>query len=142
VRRKLDKRRVLGEKTGTYIFQEPNPPDNEREIDMAFTITEQGNNRVLVTLEGRFVAATGSTIREDIISKITEGTHVVFDLTKVGHIDSSGIGVFVQVLQKAKAHAGRVTLAGLQPGPRLVFEITKIDRVFEIVPTLADVKYD
>ena len=109
---------------------------------MAYAITEEGNNRVLVTLEGRFVAATGSSVREDIISKIAEGTHVVFDLTKLGHIDSSGIGVLVQVLQKAKAHGGRVTLAGLQEGPRLVFEITKISRVFEIVPTLADVKYD
>ena len=49
--------------------------------------------------------------------------------------------MLVQVLQKAKAGGGKVVLAALQPGPKIVFDITKVSRVFEIVPTVADAKF-
>lgn len=104
---------------------------------MAWNITEDGN-RLNVAIDGRFVAAVAPAAREEIISRVTDGMDIVFDLSKMSHIDSSGIGVLVQVLQKAKAHGGSVTLAALQEGPRLVFEITKVNRVFRIVDKLSD----
>lgn len=104
---------------------------------MALTISEEGN-RLNVAIDGRFVAAVAPAARDEIIAKMKDGMNVVFDLEKMAHIDSSGIGVLVQVLQKAKAHGGHVVLAGLQAGPRLVFEITKVNRVFEIVDRVED----
>ena len=107
---------------------------------MAWNITENGN--VLnVAIDGRLVAAVAPTMREEILSKMTDGTNVLFDLSRMVHIDSSGLGVLVQVLQKAKAGGGRVILAALQQGPKIVFDITKVSRVFEIVPTVADAKF-
>ena len=32
-------------------------------------------------------------------------------------------------------------LAALQPAPKIVFDITKVSRVFEIVPTAEDAKF-
>ena len=107
---------------------------------MAWNITENGN--VLnVAIDGRLVAAVAPTMREEILSKMTDGTNVLFDLSRMVHIDSSGLGVLVQVLQKAKAGGGRVVLAALQQGPKIVFDITKVSRVFEIVPTVKDAKF-
>jgi anti-sigma B factor antagonist len=107
---------------------------------MAWNITENGN--VLnVAIDGRLVAAVAPTMREEILSKMTDGTNVLFDLSRMVHIDSSGLGVLVQVLQKAKAGGGRVVLAALQQGPKIVFDITKVSRVFEIVPSVADAKF-
>ena len=93
-------------------------------------------------MEGRLVAAVAPGLREEVLGKITEGVNVLFDLSQMVHIDSSGLGVLVQVLQKAKAGGGKVVLAALQPGPKIVFDITKVSRVFEIVPTVADAKFD
>jgi len=104
---------------------------------MAWNITEEGN-RLTMAIDGRFVAAVAPAAREDIIGRMGDGIDVVFDLSKMTHIDSSGIGVLVQVLQKAKAHGGTVTLAALQEGPRLAFEITKVNRVFRIVEKVED----
>ncbi|MBP5543343.1 MAG: STAS domain-containing protein [Kiritimatiellae bacterium] len=107
---------------------------------MAWNITENGN--VLnVAIDGRLVAAVAPTMREEILSKMTDGTNVLFDLSRMVHIDSSVLGVLVQVLQKAKAGGGRVVLAALQQGPKIVFDITKVSRVFEIVPSVADAKF-
>ena len=107
---------------------------------MAWNINEEGN--VLnVSIEGRLVAAVAPALREDILSKLHDGINVLFDLSSMVHIDSSGLGVLVQVLQKVKAGGGKVILAALQPGPKIVFDITKVSRVFEIVPTVADAKF-
>jgi anti-sigma B factor antagonist len=107
---------------------------------MNWNITEE-DNKIVVSLDGRFVASSAPLLREDVMGRIGDGTNVLFDLSKMVHIDSSGLGVLVQVLQKAKAGGGKVILANLQPGPKIVFDITKVSRVFEIVPTVADAKF-
>ena len=107
---------------------------------MAWNISEEGKT-MKVEIDGRLVAAVAPSLREEILGKIQDGTNVLFDLSGMVHIDSSGLGVLVQVLQKVKAGGGKVVLASLQPGPKIVFDITKVSRVFEIVPTVADAKF-
>ena len=107
---------------------------------MAWEMNEEGNI-VKVSVEGRLVAAVAQNLREEILGRMGNGTNVLFDLSKMVHIDSSGLGVLVQVLQKAKAGGGKVILAALQPGPKIVFDITKVSRVFEIVPAVEDAKF-
>ena len=107
---------------------------------MAWSITGD-DSLMTVALDGRFVAAVAPSLREEVLGKMKPGMNVLFDLSKMVHIDSSGLGVMVQVLQKAKAGGGKVVLAALQPGPKIVFDITKVSRVFEIVPTVADAKF-
>ena len=107
---------------------------------MAWTIS--GDDKMLkVAVDGRLVAAVVPSLREELLGKMQNGTNVLFDLGKMVHIDSSGLGVLVQVLQKAKAGGGKVVLAALQPGPKIVFDITKVSRVFEIVPPPDDAKF-
>ena len=107
---------------------------------MGWNITKQ-DKLLRVEVDGRLVAAVAPELREEILSQMEDGTNVLFDLSGMVHIDSSGLGVLVQVLQKVKAGGGKVVLASLQPGPKIVFDITKVSRVFEIVPTVADAKF-
>ena len=107
---------------------------------MSWNITEEGNV-VKVEIDGRLIAAVVPSLREEVLSKMVDGTNVLFDLSRMVHIDSSGLGVLVQILQKAKAGGGKMILAALQSGPKIVFDITKVSRVFEIVPTVADAKF-
>lgn len=102
---------------------------------------EKDGRLLKVSISGRFVASVAPSVRDDILGQMAEGSNVLFDLSKMVHIDSSGLGVLVQVLQKAKAGGGKVVLASLQPAPKIVFDITKVSRVFEIVPTVADAKF-
>jgi anti-sigma B factor antagonist len=108
---------------------------------MGWNIDSGDPKTLKVAVEGRLVAAVAPMLREEVLGKMTDGMNVLFDLGKMVHIDSSGLGVLVQVLQKAKASGGRVVLAALQPGPKIVFDITKVSRVFEIVPTVEDAKF-
>ena len=107
---------------------------------MGWNITKQ-DKLLKVEVDGRLVAAVAPELREEILSQMEEGSSVLFDLSGMVHIDSSGLGVLVQILQKAKAGGGKVVLAALQSGPKIVFDITKVSRVFEIVPTVEDAKF-
>jgi len=85
-----------------------------------------------VSVEGRLVAVCAEELKESLAGKVEKKPQVLFDLTKMTHIDSSGLGALVQILQKAKAGGGIARVAGLQSHPRIVFDITKVSGVFEI----------
>lgn len=101
---------------------------------MECTFEELGDVLV-IGFDGRFVAACVEETRE-LVSKRLEGVRkVVFDLSKMTHIDSSGLGLLVYLLKRIKSNDGVVRLAALQQHPRMVFDITKTYRLFDIDAT-------
>ena len=102
---------------------------------MGWNITKQ-DKLLRVDVDGRLVAAVAPELREDILSQMEDGTNVLFDLSKMVHIDSSGLGALVSILQRVNTNGGVIKLACLQPRPRIVFDITKICRVFDIYDTV------
>lgn len=58
---------------------------------------------------------------------------LLVNLKKVNYIDSSGLATFVEALQQVKRYSGRLVLAGLVPAVRGVFEIAKLDSIFELI---------
>ena len=65
--------------------------------------------------------------------RIAAGTRgFVLDLSAVTVMDSCGLSVLISVKKAIEADGGRIGLAGLSPMIRRLFEITKLDRVFEI----------
>ena len=89
-----------------------------------------------VTLDGRLVAANSDEFREKVLSHLTDSKNFLIDMSKMTHIDSSGLGALVVFQQRATAEGGTVKLACLQLRPKIVFEITKVNRVFEIFDTV------
>jgi len=89
-----------------------------------------------VSVDGRLVAVCAEELKDALAGKVEAKPQVLFDLSKMTHVDSSGLGALVQILQKCKSAGGNCRLAGLQPHPRIVFDITKVFRVFEIFDTV------
>jgi anti-sigma B factor antagonist len=59
---------------------------------------------------------------------------VIVDLSKVSYIDSSGLAVLLEGMQKVEAYRGRLYLIGLQENVRVVFESSRLDQAFRILP--------
>jgi anti-sigma B factor antagonist len=59
---------------------------------------------------------------------------IIVDLSDVTYVDSSGLAIFIDALQRARAYGGQIALTGLQENVRMVFEIAKLDQVFQIYP--------
>ena len=94
------------------------------------------NNVQKVTLNGRLVAACSEEFRADMFNRIAGQKKVVFDLSKMAHIDSAGLGGLVSILQWLNSNGGVMKLACLQPRPKIVFDITHVSRLFEIYDTV------
>jgi len=59
---------------------------------------------------------------------------VVVDLSDVSYIDSAGLAALIQAMQKVEGYGGKFMLAGLQETVRSIFEISRLDQVFQIFP--------
>jgi anti-sigma B factor antagonist len=59
---------------------------------------------------------------------------MVIDLSEVTYIDSAGLAALIQAMQKVEAYGGNFLLAGLQETVRSIFEISRLDQVFQVFP--------
>jgi anti-sigma B factor antagonist len=65
-------------------------------------------------------------------------TCVVFDLKSVTHMDSAAIGAIVRCHAKLKNAGGALRLASAQPMIAHSLQITKVDRIIKVFPTIPD----
>ena len=80
---------------------------------------------------GRITLDNCDLLRSTIRGLIPEGKRIVFDMTDVNHIDSSGIGALVSVYLAASKAQCNLELANLQPRIRDLFELARLTAVFE-----------
>lgn len=60
-------------------------------------------------------------------------TCYVIDVTHLQYIDSSGLGVLVDLQNRTVNQGGRFQITGLQGSIKKLFELTRLNQVFEIV---------
>ena len=100
------------------------------------TKIEVRDNLIKVGIVGRLVASCSEELKKTLNEQVAKCPNLLCDLSGMTHIDSSGLGVLVCALQACKTAGGACRLACLQPHPRIVFDITKVFRVFEIFDTV------
>ncbi|HEV7404644.1 MAG TPA: STAS domain-containing protein [Chthoniobacteraceae bacterium] len=59
---------------------------------------------------------------------------IVIDLGEVAYIDSSGLALFIETMQRVQAYGGTFALCSLRPSVKSIFEIARLDQVFRIFP--------
>lgn len=91
-----------------------------------------------VSLSGRLVASCSEEFKETMLERLKDFKRVVINLQEMSHVDSSGLGALVSILQWMNTNSGVIKLCCLQPRPKIVFDITKVHRIFEIFNTEAE----
>ena len=96
--------------------------------------------RVLFIEEERIDAHNSGELKDAILHIIEQGdTAIIVQLAKVRFIDSSGLGALLSGYKNATAKSGKLVLANLQPQVLSMFELTRLNRVFEIYADLSEV---
>ncbi len=103
-------------------------------------VTEQRDGRTLLIIkEGRLDAHNSGELKDRILKLFEEGGRdLVVDLGDVQFIDSSGLGALLSGHKNAIQRSTGFALAGLQPRVKAMFELTRLQRVFEIYPGLRE----
>ena len=95
----------------------------------------------VVHIDRALTAATVDMFRDQLASWQEAEKAVrnyVIDLGNVDFMDSAGLGTLIAVLKRVSEHGGDMKIANLQKKPRMVFEITRAYKVFEIYETVED----
>jgi anti-sigma B factor antagonist len=95
----------------------------------------------VVQVSHALTAATVDTFREQLSkwqSVETDVKNYVIDLKQVDFMDSAGLGTLIAVLKRITEQGGDMKIACLQKKPRMVFEITRAYKVFEIYDSVDD----
>ncbi|MDF1511288.1 anti-sigma factor antagonist [Robertmurraya sp. DFI.2.37] len=91
------------------------------------------DNLLEVKLAGEIDAYTAPKLRETLFPlSEQEQVNMVVDLTDVGYMDSTGLGVFVGVFKSIRSKDGELKLIGLSKRLIRLFEITGLAEIMDI----------
>jgi anti-sigma B factor antagonist len=91
----------------------------------------------VLTIVGEVDIYTSPALKSALASAAADGcTTVVVDLNGVGFIDSSGLGVLVGALRRAREAGGDLRVVSAQESVARILRITGLDRVFALHATL------
>ena len=78
-------------------------------------------------------------VKSELVTLYQTGTvNLIFDLSQVKYVDSSGLSALLLGNRSAKGNEGIFILVGLNEHVRKLIHISKLDQVFEILPTVEE----
>lgn len=90
----------------------------------------------VLSLDGRLDSNSVSTLKGQFEKYVETNSKFVLNLEKLEFIDSTGLGGLVSCLKKAIAKGGDLKITNLPAKPKMVFEITRAHKVFDIYDDL------
>lgn len=90
------------------------------------------------SFDGKIMSDADLIEANNLLTSITQW-NVVLDLSKLAYINSTGIAFFVKVLTRARLNQGDVVMLQVNEQLVKIFELTKINQVFQLVNTMDEV---
>jgi anti-sigma B factor antagonist len=89
----------------------------------------------LIQPDGILSASVAKQMLQEFETYQQQHIHLILiDLQNVSMIDSFGLGIIVSMHNKLKLAGGKLYLCGLQNQARFLFDISALDRLFDILP--------
>jgi anti-sigma B factor antagonist len=101
-------------------------------VIMSFHTSKQ-NGVVVVDVDGQLIVGNRQELKQKVLDQLEGGERsFLVDFANTGYIDSSGLGVLVSLSKKIREQSGELRLANLNEDLRTLFELTKLDTLFNI----------
>jgi anti-sigma B factor antagonist len=101
--------------------------------------SQQQDGVCTLTLTGEVDVYSAPHLKEELVASIEGGCgNVIVDMEQVTFIDSSGLGVLVSGLRRARERGGVVRLVCTRDNVLKIFRITGLDKVFPIFSDVSE----
>lgn len=96
---------------------------------------ETKSGLVVSHIDGEIDINSSPDIKKAFDKLIAQKTpKIVINLARVTYVDSSGLATLVEILKNMRSYGGRMRLANMSSKIKSLFEITKLEKLFEIMP--------
>lgn len=107
-------------------------------VDLALESRNE-NGWAVLQVRGEVDLYTSPQLRDGITELLDQGTNrIVVDLSGIEFMDSTGLGVLVVGLKRAKERDGEFTLVCREGSVQKILSITGLDKVFSIHGSVAE----
>ncbi len=97
--------------------------------------TDKKDKVTILYMRGNLDADSVSSFKKTSYKLVEEGNlFMVIDCTGLDFVDSMGLGALISLLRRLRTQNGDLKVAGLNNEVRTVFEITRLHRLFDILP--------
>ncbi|MEW5758363.1 MAG: STAS domain-containing protein [Candidatus Omnitrophota bacterium] len=94
---------------------------------------KQSNDVIVCSVKGEININTSPNMRKEFEKLVREDSKkILLNLNNVSYIDSSGLATLIEILQRVKRNNGLMRLSNLSEKVSSLFEITKLDKLFNI----------
>lgn len=95
----------------------------------------------VIKLAGEVDVYTAPQLKQQMISMLEAGARqILIDLTDVDYFDSTALGVLIGGLKRMRERDGNLSLVCPNARIRRVFEITGLDKIFDIYSSMEEAK--
>jgi anti-sigma B factor antagonist len=102
---------------------------------MSLNVTRKGDV-VVIEVEGQLIVGNRQELKQKVLDETEAGARkILVDFAGAGYIDSSGLGVLVSLAKRLRELGGDLRLANLNDDLQTLFELTKLDSLFQIADT-------
>ncbi len=95
--------------------------------------TRNLGDAAVLSLQGRLISGETRTLREAVRAQ-SNAKAIVLDLGRVTAIDAYGLGLMLELRRLSDTKGVRFKLMNVSKFTSRVFEVTRLDSVFEIIP--------
>jgi anti-sigma B factor antagonist len=94
--------------------------------------TSREHSDTTVRVGGALVIETSPQLRASLLAAVERPASraVIIDLSQVTHLDTSGVATLVEAARVARAHGVRLRVFGLAAEPKMLAQVTEMDRIF------------
>jgi anti-sigma B factor antagonist len=96
---------------------------------------EKANGWTVLHLGGPLNAPSAGAVQGLLLETLEDGSlSFLLDLEKVTALDSSGLAALVRFYKEIRTRGGTLALTAVQREAMTVFRITRLDKIFTILP--------
>ena len=96
-------------------------------------VEEVLSDLVKISLKGEIDIFTSNELKEKLYNIVdTNKKDLLIDCKELNYIDSTGLGIFVAALKKAKQYEKKIVILNLKDNIKKLFIITGLDKIFQI----------
>jgi len=108
---------------------------------MALKVVEETDTLTHIALTGQLtvmgVERVTGALHEHVIGR---GVNTIIDMTNVSFIASSGINLLLDCRKQLLRSGAKIVLLGLRPDVEHTLRTARMDKLFDMVPTLEEAK--